>query len=132
MPAANLQWTWTGHGWTEMSTNVTSQFNIIGSSIVEDGVTGKLFPYGDSDAMLNALSHLNRDREYGKTLGIAARQRALHHFTQERFLQQVRQFYVDVAGALPTTGSRNNISQSSAPYTLETCEPARSWGTHDA
>jgi L-malate glycosyltransferase len=100
--------------------------------LVLDGVTGKLFPYGDSDAMLNALSELNSDREYGKTLGIAARQRALQHFTQERFLQQVRQFYVSVAGALPTTGSRNNARQSSAPYTLEPCESARTWGTHDA
>jgi hypothetical protein len=49
MPAANLQWTWTGHGWTEMSTNVTSQFNIIGSSIVEDGVTGKLATFSSGN-----------------------------------------------------------------------------------
>jgi glycosyltransferase involved in cell wall biosynthesis len=99
--------------------------------LVLDGVTGKLFPYGDSDAMLSALKHLNGDREYGKSLGIAARQRALQHFTQERFLQQVRQFYVRVAGALPT-GSNDTARQSSASYTLEGCEQARKWGTHDA
>ena len=43
---------------------------------VVDGVTGKLFPYGDSDAMLSALRQLNNDREYGKSLGIAARKRS--------------------------------------------------------
>jgi glycosyltransferase involved in cell wall biosynthesis len=100
--------------------------------LVLDGVTGKLFPYGDSDAMLNALKQLNGDREYGRTLGMAARQRALQHFTQERFLQQVRQLYVSVAGALTATGYRNSARQSGTPYALEPCDPARKWGTHDA
>ena len=64
--------------------------------LVVDGVTGKLFPCGDSSAMLSALRLLNNDREYSKHLGIAARKRALSHFTQELFLQQVRQLYVDI------------------------------------
>jgi glycosyltransferase involved in cell wall biosynthesis len=100
--------------------------------LVLDGITGKLFPYGDSDAMLNALMKLNSDREYGKRLGIAARQRALLHFTQERFLRQVRQFYIGLAGALPASGSHDTAKQSGASYTLEGYEQARSWGTHDA
>jgi L-malate glycosyltransferase len=97
--------------------------------LVLDGVTGKLFPYGDSDAMLSALRQLNSDREYGQGLGTAARERVLHHFTQEQFLQQVRQIYVGVAGARPAPGPFEAAKQA-VPYQLE--EQARLLGTHDA
>jgi L-malate glycosyltransferase len=95
--------------------------------LVLDGVTGKLFPYGDSEAMLNALRQLNSDREYAKHLGIAARERALRHFTQEQFLQQVRQFYVGVAGALPVP-----VPLEAAKQQGKMQEQASLWGTHDA
>jgi glycosyltransferase involved in cell wall biosynthesis len=67
--------------------------------LILDGVTGKLFPHGDSDAMLNAMKQLNSDRDYAKRLGVAARERTLRYFTQEQFLQKVRRFYVNVAPA---------------------------------
>jgi glycosyltransferase involved in cell wall biosynthesis len=90
--------------------------------LIRDGVTGRLFPYGDSEAMLNALSQLNSDREYAKSLGIAGRERALRHFTQEQFLQQVRQFYVGVAGALPAPGpleaAKQDVQTARAGETL--------------
>ncbi len=95
--------------------------------LILDGVTGKLFPYGDSGAMLNAMRQISNDREYGRNLGVAARERVLCHFTQERFLQKVRQLYVDVVRGIPTD----------APVTvprpkLEECGKARSWSAHDA
>jgi glycosyltransferase involved in cell wall biosynthesis len=65
--------------------------------LILDGVTGKLFPYGDSDAMLNAMRQLNRDRDYAKRLGVAARDRTLHYFNQETFLEKVRQLYLNLA-----------------------------------
>jgi glycosyltransferase involved in cell wall biosynthesis len=61
--------------------------------LIVDGVAGKLFPYGDSAAMLQALRQLHDDRHYTKGLGLAARERTLRHFTQEQFLQKIRQFY---------------------------------------
>lgn len=79
--------------------------------------------------MLSALRQLNSDRDYGQGLGIAARERVLHHFTQEQFLQQVRQIYVGVAGALPAPRPFEAAKQA-VPYELE--EQARLWGTHDA
>ena len=97
--------------------------------LVLDGVTGKLFPHGDSDVMLNALRQLNSDRAYAQGLGTAARERVLHHFTQEQFLQQVRQIYVEVAGALTAPGPFKAADQA-VPYQLE--DQARLWGTHDA
>jgi len=96
--------------------------------LVLDGVTGKLFPYGDSEAMLNAMRQLSRDREYSRSLGIAARERALRHFTKERFLQQIRQLYVDLGRGLPTDGP----TTGSADHITSWNGQARKWGTHDA
>jgi len=64
--------------------------------LIIDGETGKLFPYGDSAAMLQALRQLHGDRHYTRSLGVASRERTLRHFTQEQFLQRVRQFYATV------------------------------------
>jgi glycosyltransferase involved in cell wall biosynthesis len=73
--------------------------------LILDGVTGRLFPYGDSNAMLNAMRQLNSDRDYAKRLGVAARERTLRYFNQEAFLERVRRFYVNVA-----------LSAADAPY----------------
>jgi glycosyltransferase involved in cell wall biosynthesis len=95
--------------------------------LVVNGVTGELFPFGDSDAMLNALRRLNGNWEYSKSLGMAARERALHHFTQEQFLQRVRQHYLVVSGALPTRELGDTAMQVIS-HGAE--EQARRWGTH--
>jgi L-malate glycosyltransferase len=99
--------------------------------LILDGVTGKLFPYGDADAMLQAMRQLNSDRGYTESLGIAAQERASRYFTQEGFLQQVRRFYVDLVRDLPADAS-HDASRPAAPYNLEGCEQAHSWSTHDA
>ena len=99
--------------------------------LVVDGVTGKLFPYGDSGAMLSALRLLNNDREYSKQLGIAARKRTSSHFTQEVFLRKVRQFYADLVRSLSADPPREAATQG-ASYSLQPYEQARSWGAHDA
>jgi glycosyltransferase involved in cell wall biosynthesis len=96
--------------------------------LVLDGVTGRLFPYGDSDAMLDAMRQLSRDREYSRGLGIAARERALQHFTEKRFLQQIRQLYVDIVRGLPTDDPMTGPAEHSASWNAQ----ARKWGTHDA
>jgi L-malate glycosyltransferase len=99
--------------------------------LVVDGVTGKLFPFGDSGAMLRALRLLNNDREYTKHLGIAARKRALSLFTQEVFLHKVRRLYANLVRSLPADSPGEAATQS-ASYSLERYEQARSWNAHDA
>jgi glycosyltransferase involved in cell wall biosynthesis len=64
--------------------------------LIVDGVTGKLFPPGNLDAMLSAMKLLHNDREYAKNLGIAARERTLRHFSEQLFLEQMRQYYYSV------------------------------------
>jgi glycosyltransferase involved in cell wall biosynthesis len=96
--------------------------------LVLDGMTGKLFPYGDSDAMLNAMRQLSRDREYSRSLGIAARERVLRHFTEKRFLQQIRQLYVDIVRGVPTDDPVTGPADHSTSWNAQ----ARKWGTHDA
>jgi hypothetical protein len=54
---------------------------------------------------------------------MAARERVLSHFTQEGFLQKVRQHYMNVA-------SYDRASR--LHHTLEGCGQAPSWDAHDA
>jgi glycosyltransferase involved in cell wall biosynthesis len=98
--------------------------------LIIDGVTGKLFPHGDTDAMLQAMRQLNSDREYTKSLGIAARERTLRHFSQEQFVQQFRQFYLDLV-CVPAAERPQGVGKA-VPYGLEGCEQAANWNGHDA
>jgi glycosyltransferase involved in cell wall biosynthesis len=73
--------------------------------LIVHGATGRLFPHGNHDAMRKGLIELNRNRDYTAGLGIAARKRVLRHFSEEKFVQQVRRFYAGLlsesaAGAL--------------------------------
>jgi glycosyltransferase involved in cell wall biosynthesis len=99
--------------------------------LILDGVTGKLFPYGDADAMLQAMRQLNSNRGYAESLGNAARERASRYFTQEGFLQQVRRFYEDLVRGLPADASQDAGTRAGS-YKLEGCEQAPGWGAHDA
>lgn len=45
-----LAWTWSGHVWTELpGGNGTSAFNLMGASIVDDAVSGKLATFSDGE-----------------------------------------------------------------------------------
>ena len=69
--------------------------------LIVDGVTGKLFPPKDLDTMLSAMRLLHNEREYAKNLGIAARERTLQHFSEQKFLEQMRQYYYSVVRGSP-------------------------------
>jgi glycosyltransferase involved in cell wall biosynthesis len=98
--------------------------------VVRDGVTGKLFPHGDSDAMLKALRQLHGDRDYARSLGVAGRERALRYFSQEEFIQQFRQFYVNLFPA--TANASTSEGKQTLPYHLHGYEQANHWSGHDA
>jgi glycosyltransferase involved in cell wall biosynthesis len=54
--------------------------------IVTDGVNGLLTPYGDADALAEALLHYLDDPEFARKVGAAARERA-HEFSTECYAQ---------------------------------------------
>jgi glycosyltransferase involved in cell wall biosynthesis len=97
--------------------------------LIIDGSTGKLFSFGDSDAMLKGLKDLNRNRDYTVSLGIAARERVLRHFSQEEFLLQVRRFYANLL-SVPVAASFHE--EETAPVALAGGNVrARNWGGQD-
>ena len=97
--------------------------------LIVDGVTGRLFPYGDADSMLAALRELHRDRSYTRSLGEAARERTSRHFTQQQFLQQFRRFYLET---LHGADAPRGEGKQALSYVLQGGEGAANWGGNDA
>lgn len=60
---------------------------------VEDGVSGLLVPATDSVALAVALKTLLADREFSRSMGQAARRRALERFSRERIVDGLCDFY---------------------------------------
>jgi glycosyltransferase involved in cell wall biosynthesis len=54
------------------------------SEIVETGETGELVPFGDVMALVDAAERLLLDREYSRSLGLKARDRALRMMDRDR------------------------------------------------
>jgi glycosyltransferase involved in cell wall biosynthesis len=61
--------------------------------LVPDGVTGRIFPPGDAEALAAALDALLADTALREALGTAGRQRMEAHFSLERHLQQMAAVY---------------------------------------
>ena len=93
--------------------------------LIEDGVTGRLFPYGDSDAMLSGLMKLESDRASTGRLGRAAQERTALYFNQDRFLLQMRQFYLSVA---PAAIADAVCRKPPVPYPSQAYDQAGKWG----
>ena len=55
------------------------------TEIITDGENGLLVPYGDTDALANAVLHYLDDQEFARSVGAAARQRSLD-FSTQRFI----------------------------------------------
>jgi glycosyltransferase involved in cell wall biosynthesis len=64
--------------------------------LIEDGVTGALFPVGDTDALASHLCRLLTDREEARRMGQAARERAVSRFSVSRMARE----YHDAALAI--------------------------------
>jgi glycosyltransferase involved in cell wall biosynthesis len=60
---------------------------------VEDGVSGVLVPAGDASALASVLAALLSDRQACRTMGQAARTRALERFSRERIVEGLHDFY---------------------------------------
>jgi L-malate glycosyltransferase len=64
------------------------------SEAVEDGVTGLLVPPRDPGALARAVRRLLQDPELAGRFGVAARQRAVKHFSFERMIRETEDVYV--------------------------------------
>lgn len=77
---------------------------------VDDGVTGRLVPVGDIEALARAMHELATDREQRRRLGRAARQKALREFDVDRCVEVTLATYgrllADAALPLPSPGHR--------------------------
>jgi glycosyltransferase involved in cell wall biosynthesis len=68
------------------------------TEIITEGVNGQLTPYGDADALANAILRYLDNPEFANQVAVAARQRALD-FSTQRYAQN---FINAVRSALPT------------------------------
>jgi glycosyltransferase involved in cell wall biosynthesis len=98
--------------------------------LILDGCTGKLFSHGDSDAILKGLTDLNQNRAYTVSLGIAARERVLRHFSQKEFLQQVRRFYANLL-SLPVAAALHGEEKTASVALAGGSIRAGNWGGQD-
>jgi glycosyltransferase involved in cell wall biosynthesis len=64
-----------------------------GAEMVEDGVTGLVFHAGDPSSLAEKILALYRDRELGRRLGAAAREKALETFAVESHVRMVQAVY---------------------------------------
>lgn len=69
--------------------------------VVEDGVTGLLFPPGEPAALERALAELLADPGRRAAMGEAARERACREFDARLSLGRYRALFAEVAGAAP-------------------------------
>ncbi len=76
--------------------------------VVEDGVTGLLFPVGDVEAMAAGAVELLSDPERHRGFALRARQRAIERFAEEKIVARYRALYERVlaGGAEPPLVSR--------------------------
>ncbi len=64
------------------------------TEVITDGVNGLLTPYGDADALANAILRYLDDREFARRTGVAAQQRAIEFSTQhfaQNFINVIRE-----------------------------------------
>ncbi|MBN2290498.1 MAG: glycosyltransferase [Candidatus Glassbacteria bacterium] len=64
--------------------------------LVEDGVSGRLVPYGDEEGLFEAALGLLQDSALAQTLGAAGRRRMLEHFSMEKTVSGATEMYLEV------------------------------------
>ncbi len=69
---------------------------------VVDGVTGRIVPAGDDDALATAMCRLTRDPATLRRMGRAGRERAEAHFTTARVAEETIELYREVLAWVPS------------------------------
>lgn len=68
---------------------------------VDNGVTGLLFPAGNIPALEHELSRLLQDADLRRVMGMAAKERALSMFSQDRVVAAMLMFYAELMQEKP-------------------------------
>jgi glycosyltransferase involved in cell wall biosynthesis len=74
------------------------------SWVVQHGVTGRVVPAGDSDALRGAVAGLVADPGAAAALGAAGRRRIEQHFTEARMNGRILALYRELLGEHPGAG----------------------------
>lgn len=69
--------------------------------LIEDGRTGVLFPAGDERALVSALARLLADRDYGRRLGMAARERVEARYSIGRMADEYHRDFLELLARQP-------------------------------
>jgi glycosyltransferase involved in cell wall biosynthesis len=69
--------------------------------LIENGVTGCLFPVGDVEAMAQSAISLLKDSDRLDAMGAAARQTAQDHFCASRIIPLYEKYYEQVLEQAP-------------------------------
>ena len=69
--------------------------------LVQDGVTGRLFPAGDAEALRECLAATWNDRSTRKAMGVAARDRVVADFSAERHSESLLEIYGRIRLGVP-------------------------------
>jgi len=68
---------------------------------IEENVTGLMVPPREVKLLSEAMTRLANDNELRESLGFAARQRAIHNFSQVKIIQSYKTYIDDLL--LPTS-----------------------------
>jgi glycosyltransferase involved in cell wall biosynthesis len=88
--------------------------------IVDEGQTGFLVEENDSAGLADRLAELADDPRLRRDMGIAGRAKFLREYTLPRFIERMRQVFLDVAGELPAdeeAESHDEFAPAGSAYT---------------
>jgi glycosyltransferase involved in cell wall biosynthesis len=76
------------------------------AEVIEDGVTGRLHPVGDVEAMARSAIEYLRDADSWQAASVEARERAVREFAAERVVPLYEGYYEEVlaSGAMSSNG----------------------------
>jgi N-acetyl-alpha-D-glucosaminyl L-malate synthase BshA len=80
------------------------------TEVVEDGVSGRLLPPGDAEAMAQAAIDILTDRGRFTEMSRAARQRAVDHFRPEMAIDRYEKIYWEALEEIHLHGPRDRTS----------------------
>lgn len=78
--------------------------------MIRDGIEGFLVPPGEIDALADRIVRLLADQVLRETMGRAARQRFLDHYTYDRFAEDMRSVFAEVS-----RGTRSAVPECPEP-----------------
>jgi glycosyltransferase involved in cell wall biosynthesis len=82
--------------------------------IIEHGRNGWLIPWGDGDELATAIINLLRADELRAELGHRARETAIARFSTDRFIREIKLFYLDLINPRPSDQTSKKLDHKLA------------------